>query len=236
MKRGRVTAVFIVTLLGIVLLAAHAFIPPYVAQRMEEALRARIPRHESIEVRLTSFPIYNLFRGRLDRVEVQLHRPTIQDVELAWFMVNGTNVFLDVKSLLAGRLDVRAADQLQLEAAIDEMGLAQYLQSQLDGVSDLRVELLPGHAVVYGRTPFLGRPIDVSVRGTVRLVGTDVVRFVPENVTIEDQSVPRALVEAIAALWRWDLSLAGLPFTTELTNVDLAPGVLTAHGQWTQAE
>lgn len=236
MRRGRPLVILLFTGLALLFVVTQALIPPSVAKQMHDALRTHIPMHEAIHVRLTSFPAFRIFAGWIDTAEIDIVRPLIGDLAFDRIVVRGHRVRLDVETLLAGALAIREADELTIEAVLNEASLTQHLQIHLPEVSDVRVALQDGAAVVYGGASILGRTVDIMVDGTVQLTGTDTIQFAPDKVTIEQQSVPKALVGAMAALWQWEIDLSGLPFPVRLSNVEVTEGRLLLRGVWRQGE
>lgn len=212
--------------------AAHVVTIQRVTDGVHQALRPYVGSDEHIRVRISSFPIFRLFSGVVDTLDVELTMPRIGDTQLLVLTVEGKNVQFDLDQLQQGALSVRSAQHLDMSAHMSEGELNNIVTALLPDINDVRVELKPGTVTLEGNVPFLGQEVDVSVQGEVVIVDRTALRFIPTNIAVEQRSLPPALVELLQHMVQWTFDVTHFPFPVQLDAVHVQRGMIRLDGSW----
>lgn len=232
MKKVLAFAVILGVVVAGALIASQVILPGMVEERLAGAIAGLVPHHDRLTVHVTSYPAFRLLGGWIDGIAIDLVQPRIDGVTLAWLALRGERVRVDVQALRDRALVIREADAIQVEVALNEAQLTRYLGSQLPQVTDIRVELTPGAVIVHGAATVLAQSLNASVSGRIEPIGGTRLRFVPEDITVQQQAVPELLVRAVGSLWEWELDLSFLPFAVQVDAIHVEPGVIIAKGSW----
>lgn len=198
--------------------ASQLMLPGLVEQRIEAGLQQSFEQVSLVRAEVRAYPALALLGGRIHAINLDLRRVNLGGLTVDAVLLDGRNVVLDVPKLLSGRgVEVTAADSLRATFVISEDDLNEYFWSQVHTSRFFKVDLERGRAVLQGSLNFLGRELDVTVAGIFKVTGGTRVNFVPQEITVENTSVPRMLMEMIAKEWgiALDLQQAALPLVVE---------------------
>lgn len=229
-RRGRALAWIAAALAAV--LAAQVWLPDYVARRVARTLAAAVPEHERITVEVASLPAVRLLGGWIDAAAVDLVGPRLGGLKLEWVALRGRGVQVDVPALREGRLHVRKAETLRVEAAVGEEALAAYIAAALPEVAAPQVRLRAGQVELAAGVPVLGWPAPVAVTGRVEAAGQARLRFVPEAITFAGEAVSGYWLELLRTVLAWEVDLGFLPFPVAVDEVKVTDGRMIARGRW----
>ncbi len=226
-RRWAAAAIIVV----ILMVVGQYALPKLVERRIEVGLERSFDDVKFVDAQVEAYPAVILLGGRLTSINLDLRRVTMGDLTLDAVLLDGRNLTVDVRRLVAGEgVTVRSADSLKATFVIGEEDLNRYFWARVNESQFFSVALERGRAVLEGSIRLLGRLLNVTVAGHFLVEGGANVSFVPQEVTVQNTRVPQLLLDLIAEEWTIPLDLDQEAIPLVITDLLVEDGKLLIYG------
>ncbi len=206
-------------------LGANLATPAVVGAACARALRTALGT-DHVDVVVESWPPPALWWGRVDRMAVRARDATAGDLHFERFSASFLGLRIDPRSLYADRaLVIRALQSGTAEATIGQAALAAALARQ-PGVHVDALELRRGGVTVRGTIRVLGTDVAVEGDGWLVLNGRDAIDLILDRATVAGASSSAVLKGRLVARVPSVVRIPPLPFGLRVTAVHTDDGRL----------
>ncbi len=181
------------------------FLPGYVSRQIRQAIEEDADSISNLEVHVSAFPAWKLLFLRADNAIIKA-----DEIVVEGFTLHDIRAYYDDLYIENNRINGENTD---LNIVIKEDNLNSYLSQQDTGIEQLKVILNPEQIFLEGYIMFFDSSFNLQLTGNINLEKNNVVKFIPENIKIEDFSFSRVIMENIIK----DLDLG---FTLELEQLN----------------
>lgn len=235
---GRALAAGLAAAVALVAVAAGTAVwsrslPDRAADAVRQALSGFVEDPSSLVVRLESRPGLAVLAGRVDRLEVEGRRWRAGDVVADRFRLYGERVRLDTAATArSGRLVIVSAGRLELELALSEQAVNEYLQRSAELGGLLYVRLLPEGPRVTMEAQVQGQTVQVGLDGRLAVEPGNVVALVPDRLSIARDGLPALELSLAGSPEVLRLAMGELPVPVTVDRVETAEGELRLYGSY----
>lgn len=197
----------------VIVSGAQLYLPPFIGARFAEGLQTATGI-ESLDVSLHTFPAVRLLSGVVGRLAVSADDVMVDGLRVDSLRLDARNVEVDVMSLVRGdTVSIRRGDDVEVRLTVTAASLTEYARNRPELPSDVSIDVSDRGVELAGRVVLLGNPVDAAVVGRFEPDGHTGVVFVPEDVSVQGQSLPSFLISALRQAYtvRVDLSHGPLP-------------------------
>lgn len=230
MKVLVVFAAVILLVGAVALIGCYTFLPPMFERIVAGNLRQSLGLASEPSVKLASDPPPTLLAGKFARGEIEMTgadlggvKPDRVTVDLAPFDVDV------VESATSGSIKVREPLSGKLRVELSENQVTEIARERVEEFSIEGVDLTKDRATVSSEVRILGFPVPVSVDGEV-LARNGALVFEPREVRAMGVPVPRSLTDALLAGTDFTYRIDGLPYDTEIKDVQVEEGGVVLTG------
>lgn len=233
--RWRAALIVVLIVLALAAGAAQLYLPPLVEARLEGALAQALQVDSGVEARLTAMPAVRLLWGHVDQVHITAEGAHLDGLRVDKVLIQGNRVRIDAPELRrTGRLAVLDADRLDVSFQVSEDDLDRFVKEYARGMpAEFETELADGSLQLHGELAFFGRTFPLTVEGSLELVSSTRIDFVPSRIVVDTMQVPQFVLEGAMQVdeLRVGLDVARFPVPLEVSSVVLQPGWLTVEAR-----
>lgn len=233
--RWRAALIVLLAVLAAAAGAAQLYLPPLVEARLKGALAQALQVDSGVEARLTATPAVRLLWGSVDEVEITAGGAHLDGLRVDEVRIEGSRVRIDASELRrTGRLVVLDADRLDVAFHVAEADLDRFVKEYARGVpGEFETALTDGRLALHGELVLFGRAFPMTVEGSLEVVGSTRIDFVPTRIVVDTMQVPRLVLEGAMQMdeLRVGLDVGRFPVPLEVSAVALQPGWLTVEAR-----
>ena len=225
MQKHRI-AVLLLCLVFILLLIPKWILTPITSRTLAKHLGARF-KTEEVSVHLDAGWGWNLFFGRLPKIELEIKDGVMEELPVQFVSLVGYDVEFEPWELFIHENFVyKTSGSLQLEAHVEEAGLNDYFWREVDPTRSLRVVIEDNALRLQGTVSVWNIPWNVMLEGVLQVWKKTALRFVPHNLVVEETRVPPLLLEIINEHYGLVVDFDDFPFPIVITDVRMREGVV----------
>ncbi|NLL18843.1 MAG: DUF2993 domain-containing protein [Clostridia bacterium] len=212
-------------------LLAHAALVP-LAEKALTRVAARLPA-EDVEIRIVSFPAWELLQGRIDRMNfrargVQLKEIALDElhgefhgIEVSWWQLWYQN-----------QLDYALEVPGEVTCILSERNLQDYLSQRLNvPLEELQVTIYGEQVELTAMWSVAGQRLPLLLRGRLELVPPDTVKLLPERIQVGNFAPGPEIQKRLLGNTDFQLPLESLPFELEFYKLEGEQGKIKLHGR-----
>lgn len=221
LKRNWILLGFFLIVLGL-LVIPRLIIIPQATQLIKNELKRELDA-EQIQVKLKVFWGWEPLFGRIPELEIQVENAKIDGLNVAKAQVHGENLLFDVfSSRQINEYGYKNADFLNAELIIKEEDLNQFFWHEVDSDGLLSIEIIPDRLSLSGKVPVFGSmQVEVNLFGHLEIVGDSHLRFVPEDLAVQDTKVPSVFLDVLNKNYEFALDFEVFPYPLKISHIEL---------------
>lgn len=223
LRKGTFIAVAFV---AFVLLAVQAVAPYFLRVKLEEGLAASLAPDGPVEAAVRAPSALRLLGGTVDRVHVEAEGVVLDGLRVDKLVLEGINVRADLLGFLrTGELEVKDADFLEATFHIVQADIDAYIAAHPYIPPSFTAVVSPEGMTLAGEVLVLGQRWPVGVTGVFEVAGATRIDFVPNGVSVDRLTIPRALLENFVEVddFRIGFDIGELPLALQVTDVAFEP-------------
>ncbi len=213
------------------LVALQVGLAPFLSNFLARALAKEAKKFTSLQVKIAPLTWYDLFIGRLRRVEVRATRISFDGPEFSSLYMDLTQVKLSYRRLFRHEAAISSLGPSRITARIEEKALNEYYQRNHPGFP-LNFSLSPQKIIVTGRIVIFGRLFTFSAAGRLTVVEGRVIRYLPVELEAGGRRLPTPWLEVLATRLALEFPLA-IPLPVSLQELRLGRGYIVL--SWREA-
>lgn len=158
------------TILGlffIILIVLGQTVVPWLAQAALQTKLSQKLATNDVAAEIATSPAIYLLLGRVDTLNAVAHQAKIGQVYLSEVSLQGTNIRLDMESLLTDKVQVKSADSLQLKGIINVDNLREVLARKIDKIENVQVTINKDDIIITANMKIFGRMADIEMVGQI---------------------------------------------------------------------
>lgn len=215
----------------VIVSSAQLYLPPFIGARLGEGLQTATGI-DSLDVSLHTFPAVRLLSGVVGRLAVTADDVMVDGLRVDSFQLDARNVEVDVMSLIRGdALSIRRGDDVVVRLTVTAASLTEYARNRPELPADVSIDVSEGGVELVGRVAVLGNRVDAAVVGRFEPDGHTGVVFVPEDVSVQGQSLPPFLISALRQAYNVQVDLSHGPMPIIVDEVIHTAGKLVVVGR-----
>lgn len=225
-------SIAILIAISIAFAGGQMILPRMAENQLAAGIRETAGPAELVQVDIDAFPAWQLLQGRVPTLAVDVRQAHINDLKIEAFMVDGHNVVLDAQALRQGKgLSVKAADSLQVSTVVSEDDLNAYIWEKNDNARNFHIVLDPQWTGLKGSVSVLGKALEINVKGHFAVLEHTRVAFLVDEVTMQNATLPRFIIDALAPHWPVEIDLSQSPVPLEVRDLRVENHRLFIYGQ-----
>lgn len=221
MKRNWLVVVLALLVLGIVAIP-RLVIVPRVIQVIEAELNKEFDL-ANVKIQMKAPLGWELLLGRIPQLMVEVENIEIDGLIVAHTIINGKNIFFDIRSLRQRNEYVfKGADFLVAHLTVKESDLNNFFWHEIDPNEFLQIRIATDDISLEGKIPiFGGLQVGVSVHGYLDIIDGSYLRFVPKDIEVRDTKLPSSLLEVVKDNYDLKLDLGLLSYPLKISQIIL---------------
>lgn len=219
--------------IGVLLVVAGAqlYLPPFMEARLGESLQQSVGI-ESLDVHLQTFPAVKMLTGAVGYMVVSAADVTVDGLRIEALQLEARGVRVDVSQLVRdGTFSVRSGDDLSVRMTVTSGALTEYVRERPELPPGAQVDVTEQGVELAGRVTLLGNTIDAAVAGHFESDGRSGIVFVPDDISVEGQSLPPFIVATLRQAYTVKADLGAGPLPMVVEKVIHTPGKLVVVGR-----
>lgn len=151
----------------IILIVLGQTVVPWLAQAALQTKLSQKLATNDVAAEIATSPAIYLLLGKVDTLNAVAHQAKIGQVYLSEVSLKGTNVRLDMESLLTDKVQVKSADSLQLKGIINADNLREVLARKIDKIENVQVTINKDDIIITANMKIFGRMADIEMVGQI---------------------------------------------------------------------
>lgn len=151
----------------IILIVLGQTVVPWLAQAALQTKLSQKLATNDVAAEIATSPAIYLLLGKVDTLNAVAHQAKIGQVYISEVSLQGTNVRLDMESLLTDKVQVKSADSLQLKGIINADNLREVLARKIDKIENVQVTINKDDIIITANMKIFGRMADIEMVGQI---------------------------------------------------------------------
>jgi hypothetical protein len=212
-------------------LLAHVALVPLAEKALTKAA-AGLPA-EAVEIKITSFPAWELLQGRIDQMNfraqgVQLKELTVDGIHGEFYGLEVSWWQLWHQKQLDYALEVPG----EVTCILSERNLQDYLSQRLNvPLEELQVAIRGEQVELTAMWPVAGQRMPLLLKGRLELVPPGTIKLLPERIQVGNFAPGPEIQKRLLGNTTFQLPLESLPFQLEFHRLEGERGRIKVHGQ-----
>lgn len=228
----------LILILGLVVGISEVLLPAYYAEQVESGLRKQVSRVEGLDVKISSRPALLLLTGRIQHGSVMAKEMRLQGAEVQDLQIE--EVTASYKNLVIANtpegVKAVAGTNTFFRAKFREADLNQYLNRRFQDFEQLKLDLKEDLATLALQVTLFNTKISLKIAGNFQVVDQQVIRFVPQDLELENVKIPSILLNQLAKQVEFEIKLQEYPLPLDLQEIRIEEGNLLVLGGTELAE
>ncbi len=218
----------LITLL-VILLALQLLLPMMFARQLKKGLEDQL-RANSVQVKVDSFPAFELFGGQVDNLNIQGQQlMTKKNLEIEQVKAEFTNLRFQKQDQ---QWVVTEGQNPFLQLTLTEEAVNDYLATlpEMKLFEKFQVDLTTDQAVIRGVINFFSTQIQVQLSGDFQVAEQEKIIFTSNKLAVENVVVPQEVIDRLKRKLQVELDLTTLPLPLEVKEVQVSDDRLEVLG------
>lgn len=228
----RILLFSLMLILGLVVGASEVLLPTYYSSQVETGLRKQLNGVESLDVNISSHPGFLLLLGRVQQGSISAKEVQLQGNKVKDLLIQQVEAEYEDLVFVNNPEGAKAISGTNtfFQATFREADLNRYLNQRYTGFDQLDLDLTKDLATLGLQVTLFNTKISVKVAGNFQLIDSQAIRFVPQDLELENVKVPSILLDRVTEEIKFDLPLGEYPLPLDLREVRVAEGELQVLG------
>jgi len=163
LRKGLVVVSLIIIVLTVL---TNLLLPNYISFTIRSYLKDNM-KAQHIYGEIYTHPSFMIANGNIDKISYTADTALIGETEVHDLSLVGTNIKIDMSSLLEKHLKIAKAKNITMSCTIDEKSLEKLLAKRISKVHNVNVDIMPKFVTVKAEIPLLGNKILANMRGNL---------------------------------------------------------------------
>lgn len=218
MKKRWLIGLIVIIILGILSIPKF-FLVPQLVQGLQTELKQAL-HTQQVQVTVGAPWGWELLWGVIPKVEVFVDNAVIDGLAVAKVEIHGEGMRFNPRSLLRNReFDYVGATNLQGELTVTEEALNTLFWEEVDPSQNLNLVIEPQGISLRGKMAFWNMEWDLRLHGSLEVWEHSNLRFVPQDLEVQETRVPPLLLEILNENYDFVLDFGVFPYPLEISEI-----------------